>query len=51
MAEKDSYVRTANSDNGRITLPKPLRERYGETYEITEEDDTIKLVPLAPVEE
>lgn len=34
-------------DRGRLTLPKKLRERYGERYHIVELDDGIKLVPLA----
>lgn len=34
-------------DRGRLTLPKKLRERYGERYHIVELHDGIKLVPLA----
>lgn len=38
----------ATLDNrGRLTLPKELRERYGERYHIVELHDGIKLVPLA----
>lgn len=34
-------------DRGRLTLPKRLRERYGERYRIVEINDGIKLVPIA----
>lgn len=32
---------------GRLTLPKEIRERYGEHYHIVELHDGIKLVPIA----
>lgn len=38
---------TTLDDRGRLTLPKELRERYGERYHIVELHDGIKLVPLA----
>lgn len=31
---------------GRLTLPKELRERYGEHYHIIQLHDGIKLVPI-----
>lgn len=34
-------------DRGRLTLPKDLRERYGDQYHIVELHDGIKLVPVA----
>lgn len=34
-------------ERGRLTLPKEVRERYGERYHIVELHDGIKLVPLA----
>jgi bifunctional DNA-binding transcriptional regulator/antitoxin component of YhaV-PrlF toxin-antitoxin module len=34
-------------DRGRLTLPKELRERYGERYHLVRLDDGIKLVPVA----
>ncbi len=34
-------------DRGRLTLPKELRERYGDHYHIVELHDGIKLVPVA----
>ena len=34
-------------DRGRRTLPKELRERYGDRYHIVELHDGIKLVPVA----
>ncbi|MFB6119372.1 AbrB/MazE/SpoVT family DNA-binding domain-containing protein [Halosegnis sp.] len=33
-------------DRGRLTLPKELRERYGDQYRIIELHDGIKLVPI-----
>ena len=32
---------------GRLTLPKELRERYGDRYSVVERHDGIKLIPLA----
>lgn len=32
---------------GRLTLPKEMRERYGDRYHIVELPDGIKLVPVA----
>jgi bifunctional DNA-binding transcriptional regulator/antitoxin component of YhaV-PrlF toxin-antitoxin module len=34
-------------DRGRLTLPKELRERYGDRYRIVELPDGIKLIPVA----
>lgn len=34
-------------ERGRLTLPKEIRERYGERYHIVELHDGIKLVPVA----
>lgn len=34
-------------DRGRLTLPKEVRERYGERYHIVQLRDGIKLVPIA----
>lgn len=40
-------------DRGRLTLPKELRDRYGERYHIVQLHDGIKLIPIAddPLEE
>lgn len=37
----------ALDDRGRLTLPKKIRERYGERYQIVELHDGVKLVPVA----
>jgi len=34
-------------DRGRLTLPKELRERYGDRYHIVELHDGIKLIPVS----
>jgi bifunctional DNA-binding transcriptional regulator/antitoxin component of YhaV-PrlF toxin-antitoxin module len=34
-------------DRGRLTLPKEIRERYGDHYYIVELPDGVKLVPVA----
>jgi len=34
-------------DRGRLTLPKEMRERYGDRYHIVELHDGIKLVPVS----
>ncbi len=34
-------------DRGRLTLPKEVRERYGERYYIVQLHDGIKLVPIS----
>lgn len=34
-------------DRGRLTLPKEVRERYGECYHIVQLHDRIKLIPVA----
>lgn len=34
-------------DRGRLTLPKEIRERYGDRYHIVELHDGIKLIPVA----
>ena len=33
-------------DRGRLTLPKEVRERYGERYHIVQLHDGIKLIPV-----
>jgi len=33
-------------DRGRVTIPKEVRERYGEQYRLVELDSGIKLVPI-----
>ncbi|WP_423999693.1 AbrB/MazE/SpoVT family DNA-binding domain-containing protein [Haloarcula salina] len=38
---------TTLDDRGRLTLPKEVRERYGDRYQIVELHDGIKLVPVA----
>ena len=34
-------------ERGRLTLPKEIRERYGDHYYIAELHDGIKLIPVA----
>lgn len=34
-------------DRGRLTLPKAVREPYGDRYRIVELHDGVKLVPVA----
>lgn len=34
-------------DRGRLTLPKEVRERYGDRYHIVQLHDGIKLIPVA----
>ncbi len=34
-------------DRGRLTLPKEVRERYGERYHIVQLHNGIKLAPIA----
>ncbi|QLD87316.1 AbrB/MazE/SpoVT family DNA-binding domain-containing protein [Natronomonas halophila] len=34
-------------DRGRLTLPKEVRERYGDRYRIVELHDGVKLIPIA----
>jgi bifunctional DNA-binding transcriptional regulator/antitoxin component of YhaV-PrlF toxin-antitoxin module len=34
-------------DRGRLTLPKEVRERYGDQYHIVQLHDGIKLIPIA----
>ncbi len=48
-----SYPHTSNSvkypmldGRGRFTLPKELREQFGEHYHIVQLEDSIKLVPI-----
>ncbi len=38
---------TKLDDRGRLTLPKELRERYGDHYHLVDLHDGIKLVPIA----
>lgn len=34
-------------DRGRLTLPKEIRERYGDHYRLVELHDGIKLIPVS----
>lgn len=34
-------------DRGRLTLPKEIRERYGDSYQVVDVHDGIKLIPVA----
>jgi len=34
-------------DRGRLTLPKEIRERYGDYYHVVELHDGVKLIPVA----
>jgi bifunctional DNA-binding transcriptional regulator/antitoxin component of YhaV-PrlF toxin-antitoxin module len=34
-------------DRGRLTLPKELRERYGDRYRVVDLHDGIKLIPVS----
>ena len=34
-------------DRGRLTLPKEIREQYGDRYHIVQIHDGIKLIPVA----
>ncbi|MFB6121141.1 MAG: AbrB/MazE/SpoVT family DNA-binding domain-containing protein [Halobacteriaceae archaeon] len=38
---------TTLDDRGRLTLPKDLRERYGDRYRVVALHDGIKLIPVA----
>lgn len=40
-------------DRGRVTIPKEVRDRYGERYRLVELNSGIKLVPIPedPLEE
>jgi bifunctional DNA-binding transcriptional regulator/antitoxin component of YhaV-PrlF toxin-antitoxin module len=37
----------ALDDRGRLTLPKDIRERYGDRYHIVKLPDGLKLIPVA----
>lgn len=34
-------------DRGRLTLPKELRERYGDRYHVVDVHEGVKLIPIA----
>ena len=34
-------------DRGRLTLPKEIRERYGDRYHVVDIHDGIKLIPVS----
>ena len=38
---------TRLDDRGRLTLPKEVRERYGDRYNVVELADSVKLIPVA----
>jgi len=42
-----SVTEVTLDDRGRLTVPKELRERYGDRYHLVRLHDGIKLVPIA----
>lgn len=46
----DNKVRTT-SDKGRLTIPKGIREKYGQTFEFRDVGDRIEMVPLVAATE
>ncbi|MFP8957943.1 AbrB/MazE/SpoVT family DNA-binding domain-containing protein [Natrialbaceae archaeon A-CW3] len=40
-------VNVALDDRGRLTLPKEIRERYGNRYHVVQLPDGVKLIPVA----
>jgi len=40
-------VTTQTDAQGRLYLPKELRDRYGERYHIVEYEDRIELIPVS----
>lgn len=38
---------TTLDDRGRLTLPKEIRNRYGDNYHVVDVHDGIKLIPVA----
>lgn len=43
----DSSMSTETDAQGRLYLPKEVREKYGGRYHIVEYDDHIELIPIA----
>lgn len=39
-------VEIETDSRGRVTIPKDIRERFGERYRLVELDDGVKLVPI-----
>jgi bifunctional DNA-binding transcriptional regulator/antitoxin component of YhaV-PrlF toxin-antitoxin module len=38
---------TSTDDQGRLYLPKSLRERHGTRYHVVEYEDRVELIPIA----
>lgn len=36
-----------DASDGRISLPRELREKYGDRFQLVERDDRLVLVPIA----
>jgi bifunctional DNA-binding transcriptional regulator/antitoxin component of YhaV-PrlF toxin-antitoxin module len=51
VSDMSGEVRT--DERGRVTIPKEVRDRYGEKFRLVELDSGIKLVPIPddPLEE
>lgn len=43
----NSFFMVTTADNGRVYIPKDLREKFGEQFHIVERDDGIVLVPVS----
>lgn len=39
-------VEVETDDRGRVTLPKGIRERFGQRYRLVELRDEVKLIPI-----
>ena len=43
----DDYIMTIKAKNGRIYIPKEIREKYGNTFRMIECKDRIILLPVS----
>lgn len=41
-----SMIEVETDERGRVTLPKAVRERFGQHYRLVELDDEVKLIPI-----
>lgn len=41
-----SMIEVETDERGRVTLPKAVRERFGQRYRLVELEDEVKLIPI-----